>query len=42
MFMMMMQMNPDLLSALGGGHRRITQEIERIEKYKELKVYLIN
>ena len=42
MFMMMMQMNPDLLSALGGGHRQITREIERIEKYKELKVCLIN
>ena len=38
MFMMMMQMNPELLSVLGGGHRQITREIERIEKYKELKV----
>ena len=38
MFMMMMQMNPELLSALGGGHRQIMREMERIEKYKELKV----
>ena len=38
MFMMMMQMDPELLSVLGGGHRQITREMERIEKYKELKV----
>ncbi len=38
MFMMLMQMNPDLLSAMGGGASQISREIERIEKYKELKV----
>ena len=42
MFVMIMQMSPELMSTMGGGHRQITREIERIEKYKELKVSLIS
>ncbi|XP_022088575.1 selenoprotein O-like isoform X2 [Acanthaster planci] len=37
MMMMLMQMNPDLLAQLGGGHRRLIQELERMEKAKEMK-----
>ena len=36
--MMLAQMNPDLLSQLGGGASGIVKEMERIEKTKELKV----
>ena len=35
---MLMQMNPDMLAQLGVGHRGISQELDRIEKTKELQV----
>ena len=35
---MLMQMNPDVLAQLGVGHRGISQELDRIEKTKELQV----
>ncbi len=38
MFVMLMQMNPELLSAMGGGFSQVQRELERIEKHKELKV----
>ena len=38
MMMMLMQVNPDLLSQLAGGHTRLLKELENIEKAKELKV----
>ncbi|XP_038046390.1 protein adenylyltransferase SelO, mitochondrial-like [Patiria miniata] len=37
MMMMLMQMNPDLLQQLGGGHMRLMKELERMEKAKELE-----
>ncbi|XP_074652979.1 protein adenylyltransferase SelO, mitochondrial-like isoform X2 [Tubulanus polymorphus] len=37
MLLMMMEMNPGFVESLGGGHRVILQELNRMEKAKEVK-----
>ncbi|XP_071941976.1 protein adenylyltransferase SelO, mitochondrial-like [Antedon mediterranea] len=37
MYMMLAQMNPDLLAQLGQGHQMLLQEIERMKKSKEME-----
>ena len=38
MMMMLMQMNPQLLQQLGGGHQKLMKELERMEKAKDIQV----
>ena len=40
MMMMMIQTNPGLLPALGRGFTALAAELERMEKFKELEVWL--
>ena len=40
MMMMMIQTNPGLLPALGRGFAALSAELERMEKFKELEVWL--
>ncbi|XP_033102203.1 protein adenylyltransferase SelO, mitochondrial-like [Anneissia japonica] len=37
MYLMLAQMNPDLLGVLGQGQRRLMQELDRVKKSKELE-----
>ncbi|XP_072020102.1 protein adenylyltransferase SelO, mitochondrial-like [Amphiura filiformis] len=37
MMMMLMQVNPDLLSQLAGGHQRLLRELQKMEQAEELK-----
>ncbi|XP_033625295.1 protein adenylyltransferase SelO, mitochondrial-like [Asterias rubens] len=37
MMMMLMQMNPQLLQQLGGGHQKLMKELERMEKAKDIQ-----